>query len=108
MLDLNLLAFALVAQLLIHVPDGRLNGVAGHDLHQRDGGLDVGIERIQAQYGLEHLGHGVAVQADEVARQARAGEVAVADDQLVAMTHFHKDLQQVGRNNRRNTLQHTR
>ena len=69
------------------VPDGRLHVVAGNDLHQRYGRVHIGVQREEGQNRVQHLGAAVAVQTDQraVARDGRVGEVAVADDQRVAV-----------------------
>ena len=80
--------------------------VAGHHGHQRHRRVHIGVQREELEDGVQNLGHRVAVQADQLAVLGHRGrrEVAVADHQRVAVTHFHHDLQKLGSQNAGNTL----
>ena len=66
----------------------------------RNGGVNIGVEGHELQNRVENLGHSVTVEANKALSYARRGEVAVADNYLVAVSHLHEDLEKLGGDDR--------
>ena len=64
------------------------------------------IQREKLHDRAHDLRRAVPVAAHAAPADGRAGEVAVGDDQLVAVSHFGDDLEQFGADDRRDSLQH--
>ena len=74
----------------VFIPNDRA-GIALCGFHERDRRVNIGIQRHELEHSVEQLGHRVPITADEALRIACCGEIAIADDDFIAVAHLHQN-----------------
>ena len=96
----------LMNQFAIGLPDGGLGCLIVDGVHQAGGLIDERIEGEEREQGGEDFRDAVTIEADDTLGVGVGGEVAVGEDDVVAMSHFHQNVHQVGGDDGRNSIEH--
>ena len=76
------------------IPDNRDIRVAGVDSREGCGMLHRVIQGHQGQKRIQNVRNAYAVHADAALRGSELGIIGIAKQKLVAMAHFHQNLDQ--------------
>src|SRR5690606_26974077 len=74
--------------------------------HADRSSIDEAVERHQGQHRVDHIGGGVAIEADDIRAGALGGIVGIDNGNLVAMAHGAEGEQQVRADQRWDSLEH--
>ena len=83
-----------------------VEGIAGDGRHHDDRVIDIGVQFEQRQDSREQIRNGDAVGAQNGNAERVGGEVGVGENDFIAVPHFTKCFEEIGRYERRDTFEH--
>src|SRR6185503_3013012 len=87
--------FMSLNSIAIVLPDDRLVGVARDDRHECNRLVDILIKGKDTEYGIEQHQTAQSIGADQALGKTRRREISICDDELIAVTHLHQNLDEV-------------